>query len=78
MLPYGNGPVVKSVDFKMNINTLEKDFSNLSVNMNDIANITIRTAKPLFYDTYKKNNITGSLILIDESTNETVAAGMIV
>lgn len=72
------GCAVKSVDFKMNINTLEKDMTDLVVNMNDIARITIRTAKPLFYDTYKKNNITGSLILIDESTNETVAAGMIV
>jgi sulfate adenylyltransferase subunit 1 len=72
------GCVVKKVEFKMNINTLEKDFSDLAVNMNDIANITIRTAKPLFYDSYKKNNITGSLILIDESTNATVAAGMIV
>jgi sulfate adenylyltransferase subunit 1 len=45
--------------------------------MNDIANITIRTAEPLFYDSYKKNNITGSLIFIEEWTNETVAAGMI-
>jgi len=45
--------------------------------MNDIANITIRTAKALHYDSYKKNNITGSLIIIDEGTNETVAAGMI-
>jgi sulfate adenylyltransferase subunit 1 len=46
--------------------------------MNDIAEIRIRTSKPLFYDPYKKNNITGSLIFIDEGTNETVAAGMII
>jgi sulfate adenylyltransferase subunit 1 len=72
------GCLIKSVNFRMNINTLENDFENLSINMNDIANITIKTSKPVFYDSYKKNNITGSLIFIDEGTNETVAAGMIV
>ena len=72
------GCIIKSVDSKININTLERITSDLSVNMNDIAAITIRTSKPLFYDSYRKNNITGSLILIDEGTNETVAAGMII
>jgi sulfate adenylyltransferase subunit 1 len=72
------GCIVKSVKYRMNINTLENDFENRSVNMNDIANITIRTSKPVFFDSYKKNNITGSLIFTDESTNETVAAGMII
>ena len=61
----------------MNINTLEKDTTDLNVNMNDIANITIKTSKKLVYDSYKKNNITGSLIIIEEGTNETVGAGMI-
>jgi sulfate adenylyltransferase subunit 1 len=76
---YGNeaGCIVKSVDYKMNINTLEKDTSDITVRMNDIAHIRIKTSKPLFFDAYKKNNITGSLILVDETTNETVAAGMI-
>jgi sulfate adenylyltransferase subunit 1 len=69
--------IVKSVEYKMNIDTLEKETSNPEVRMNDIANITIRTAKPLYYDSYRKNNITGSLILIEDGTNETVAAGMI-
>jgi len=46
--------------------------------MNDIANITIKTSKPVFFDSYKKNNITGNMIFIDEGTNETVAAGMII
>jgi sulfate adenylyltransferase subunit 1 len=46
--------------------------------MNDIARIRIRTTKPLFFDSYTVNRITGSIILIDEATNETVAAGMIV
>jgi sulfate adenylyltransferase subunit 1 len=71
------GCIVKKVNFKMNINTLELECDNLSVSMNDIANVSIRTSKPVFFDPYKQNNITGSIILIDEGTNETVAAGMI-
>lgn len=71
------GCIVKTVNYRMNINTLEKDNQNLNVAMNDIANISVRTAKPVFFDSYKQNNITGSMILIDEGTNETVAAGMI-
>jgi sulfate adenylyltransferase subunit 1 len=69
--------IIKSVNYRMNINILEKDTSDLKIKMNDIANICIRTAKPIFYDSHKKNNITGSLIFIEEGTNETVAAGMI-
>ena len=72
------GCVVKSVNYRMNINTLEHDSENILVKMNDIAHITIKTSKPLFFDTYRKNNITGSMIFIDEATNETMAAGMIV
>jgi sulfate adenylyltransferase subunit 1 len=72
------GCIVKSVNYRMNINTLENDFENISINMNDIAYITIKTSKPVFFDSYIKNNITGSMIFIDEGTNETVAAGMIV
>jgi sulfate adenylyltransferase subunit 1 len=62
----------------MNINNLEKDYKNTTIYMNDIADINIKTSKPIFFDSYKKNNITGSMIFIDEATNETVAAGMIV
>ena len=69
--------IIKSVNYRMNINTLEKDTTDLNVNMNDIVNINIRTAKQLVFDSYRKNNITGSLIIIEEGTNETVAAGMI-
>lgn len=71
------GCIVKSVSYRVNINTLENDLENTSVNMNDIACIAIKTAKPVFFDSYRKNNITGSMIFIDEATNETVAAGMI-
>lgn len=45
--------------------------------MNDISRVRIRTTKPLMVDSYRENRITGSIILIDEATNETVAAGMI-
>jgi len=69
--------IVKKVDYKINISTLEQDDSNLQVNMNDIARISIKTTKPLFYDPYTENRNTGSLILIDEGTNVTVAGGMI-
>lgn len=72
------GCFVKKVNYRLNIDTLEQDTENISVQMNDIADISIKTSKPLFFDSYKKNNITGSMILIDESTNETVAAGMII
>ena len=72
------GCIMKSVNYRMNINTLENDFENRTINMNDIANVTIKTSKPIFFDSYKVNNITGSMIFIDEGTNETVAAGMII
>jgi sulfate adenylyltransferase subunit 1 len=72
------GCIIKSVSYRMNINTLEQDIENKTINMNDIAQITIRTSKPLFFDSYHKNNITGSMVFVDEGTNETVAAGMIV
>lgn len=71
------GCIIKKVNYRMNIDTLEHDFENTAINMNDIANVTVRTSKPVFFDAYRKNNITGSLILIDEGTNETIAAGMI-
>lgn len=72
------GCIIKSVNYRMNIDTLDHDHENTVVNMNDIAHITIKTSKPVFFDTYKTNNITGSMIFIDEGTNETMAAGMII
>jgi sulfate adenylyltransferase subunit 1 len=72
------GCIIKSVNYRMNINNLEHDYENTAINMNDIADINIRTSKPIFFDSYKNNNITGSMIFIDEGTNETVAAGMII
>ena len=70
--------VIKSVRYKMNINTLSKIENDDDIQMNDIARISLRTMQPLLYDSYRKNRNTGSIILIDEATNETVGAGMIV
>jgi sulfate adenylyltransferase subunit 1 len=70
--------VVKDIQYRLDINTLHRDLENKTVNMNDIARVTLRTTKPLFSDPYRKNRITGSLILVDEGTNETVGAGMII
>jgi sulfate adenylyltransferase subunit 1 len=69
--------IVKTVNYRMNINTLRRETTDQNILMNDIVNVTLKTSAPLSYDPYRKNNITGSIILIDEGTNETVAAGMI-
>jgi len=69
--------IIDEIDYVLNISTLEEITAHKNVKMNDIARVRIRTTKPLFFDPYTVNRITGSLILIDEATNETVAAGMI-
>ena len=69
--------LVKSVAYKVNVNTLERVEADKTVGLNEIARMTLRTTQPLFFDMYNRNRNTGSLILIDEATNETVAAGMI-
>jgi len=70
--------MIKELKYKVDINTLHRlqDIDRLA--MNDIGRISLRTAKPLFYDVYKKNRQTGSLIIIDAQTNETIGAGMII
>ncbi|MDE5417711.1 sulfate adenylyltransferase subunit CysN [Labilibaculum sp. DW002] len=69
--------MVRNVNFKVDVNTLEEMEDDKTIGLNDIACLKLKTAKPLFFDSYKKNRNTGSFILIDEATNETVAAGMI-
>lgn len=69
--------VVKEVQYKININTLHRIEDDKEIKLNDIGRISIRTTRPLFFDSYRKNRRTGSVILIDETTNETVGAGMI-
>jgi sulfate adenylyltransferase subunit 1 len=69
--------MVKSIEYRTNINTLEKETVD-KLQLNDIARVKIQTLKPLYYDPYLKNRNTGNFILIDELSNNTVAAGMIV
>ena len=69
--------IVKDIKYKININNLHRIENDKEIGLNDIARISIRTTSPLFIDEYKRNRNTGSLILIDEATNETVGAGMI-
>ena len=70
--------IIKDIRYKMDINTLHRDQEDKDIQMNDIARIQIRSTKRLFVDSYRQNRITGSVILIDESTNNTVAAGMVI
>lgn len=70
--------VVREVKYKVNINTLHRIEDDLEVGLNDIARVQLRTTEPLFFDRYGRNRETGSIILIDEQTNNTVAAGMII
>ncbi len=70
--------VIKEVVYKMDINSLQRVSNDSAINMNDIARVRLRTTQPIMLDAYRKNRNTGSLVLVDEATNETVAAGMIV
>ncbi|MEH6706080.1 MAG: sulfate adenylyltransferase subunit CysN [Galbibacter orientalis] len=70
--------MIKEVIYKIDINTLSRKNDDKELHMNDISKVKIRTTKPLMYDSYRENRMTGSLILIDPATNQTVAAGMIV
>lgn len=69
--------MVKEIHHKLNINTLEHQGEVDKVSLNDIARVSLRTTRPLAIDSYRKNRSTGAIILVDDSTNETVAAGMI-
>jgi sulfate adenylyltransferase subunit 1 len=69
--------IVQEVRYKVDIKTLHKEELDREIRMNDIGLVSLRTSSPLFYDRYNRNRITGSFILIDPNTNNTVAAGMI-
>ena len=70
--------IVKNIDFKLDINTLEKVEGENLLKMNDIAQINIKTANPLVFDSYTENRTMGSLIFIDPDSFETVGGGMII
>ncbi len=69
--------LIKDVRYKVNINTLHKIEGDKVMGLNEIGRISLRTSAPLVFDSYHRNRNTGSFILIDAQTNETVAAGMI-
>ena len=69
--------IVTEIRYKVDINTLHKIENDPTFSLNEIGRISLRASTPLFYDSYRRNRTTGSFILIDEGTNETVAAGMI-
>lgn len=70
--------IVKDIAYKMDINNLSRITEDFKIELNDIGRIKLRTTKPLFYDSYRKNRLTGSFILVDEATNITVGACMII
>lgn len=70
--------MIKDIKYKVDINTLHRLEEDKDIKMNDICRAHLRVTKPLLFDSYKQNRNTGSIILVDEFTNETVAAGMII
>jgi bifunctional enzyme CysN/CysC len=69
--------MVTEVVYRLDVNTTRRDESAMQLDVNDIGRISLRATEPLVYDAYRKNRSTGAFILIDEGTNETVAAGML-
>jgi bifunctional enzyme CysN/CysC len=70
--------LVRELDYRLDVNTLHRDESADRLVLNEIGRVRLRTTVPLFYDEYRRNRRTGSFILVDEATNGTVAAGMII
>lgn len=70
--------MIKEIRYKLDINTLHRNEEDKNIGMNDICRVQLRTTKAVLADSYRKNRQTGSIILVDDATNETVAAGMVV
>ena len=69
--------MISEITYKVDVNSLRKNEQDKEFNMNDIGRIKFRTSEPIFYDTYRRNRNTGSFILIDPFTHQTLAAGML-
>ena len=69
--------LVKDLQYQLDVNTLHRYEDAVGLALNEIGRVTLRTTVPLFYDEYRRNRTTGSFILVDEATNNTVGAGMI-
>jgi bifunctional enzyme CysN/CysC len=70
--------IVEEIRYRIDVNTLHRDEHARQLGLNDIGRIRLRTTVPLIFDEYRRNRTTGSFILIDEATNSTVGAGMII
>lgn len=69
--------MIKDINYRLDINTLHRDEDATDIKLNEIGRISFRSTLPLFVDEYRRNRETGSFVLIDEASNSTVAAGMI-
>jgi bifunctional enzyme CysN/CysC len=69
--------VVKDIHYRLDVNTLHRDESASTLDLNDVGRVSLRVTQPLFYDSYRRNRQTGSFILAAEDTNVTVGAGML-
>jgi bifunctional enzyme CysN/CysC len=70
--------VVRALNYRLDVNTLHRDESATELRLNEIGRVRLRTTVPLLADEYRRNRTTGGFIVIDETTNRTVGAGMIV
>ncbi len=70
--------MVADLQYRIDVNTLHREENPESLTLNEIGRVSLRSTQPLFFDEYRRNRNTGSFILLDESTNATVAAGIIV
>jgi sulfate adenylyltransferase subunit 1 (EFTu-like GTPase family) len=68
---------VRDLRYRLDVNTLHRDEQAMGLSLNEIGRVTLRTTAPLMVDEYRRNRTTGSFILIDEATNTTAGAGMI-
>jgi bifunctional enzyme CysN/CysC len=70
--------VVRGLQYRLDVNSLHRDESATELTLNEIGRIRLRTTVPLLADEYRRNRTTGGFILVDETTNRTVAAAMII
>lgn len=70
--------IVRDLQYRLDVNTLHRDEDADSLSLNEIGRVSLRTTQPLLFDEYRRNRTTGSFILVDETTSNTVGAGMII
>ena len=70
--------LVKDLQYRLDVNTLHRDERAGQLALNEIGRVRLRTTVPLFFDEYRRNRTTGSFVLVDEATNNTVGAGIVI